>query len=116
MVRTVLVSLSLIIISHGLPFERFTAERDFIDAILNDGTCIKTIDEGLEIIKQGVDLLEESNGDIDELLTALDSIGGDANLATTTRATADVLRRIDQLLPRFSEKFSSLCSSSSEAK
>merc|ERR1712106_584329 len=142
MARTVLFSVYILVVVQGLPLSRFTqtdnlaaslksqannlesvlkkisttdSASKYIKDILGEGSCIKTLDEALKVISIGVDVLEDSEPQMKNLLESLNSIGDDTDILTTTRVTAKVLGQIDVLLPSLSNKFSSFCSSSSDA-
>jgi len=142
MARTVLFSVYILVVVQGLPLSRFTqtdnlaaslksqatnlesvlkkisttdSASKYIKDILGEGSCIKTLDEALKVISIGVDILEDSEPQLKNLLESLNSIGDDTDILTTTRVTAKVLGQIDVLLPSLSNKFSSFCSSSSDA-
>jgi len=118
MARTVFFSVYILVVVQGVPLSRFTQNDNlaaslrsqaqdmeailrkisttdsasiYINDILGEGSCIKTLDEALEVISIGVDTLEDSEPQMKNLLASLNSIGDDTDILKTTRVTAKVL-------------------------
>jgi len=76
----------------------------YIDRVFESGDCIKDMEEAIAAIEQGTQLIENAEPQLKTLLDMTDKLSRKSNIIEITRASADIMRELETLLPKLAPK------------
>ena len=90
--------------------------RQIIDRVFNkDAVCLTNIEEAIQAVEEGSNLMAAAEGDLDTLTSSVESLKRLTDEVEVVREVASIFRVLDSLIKKFEPTNPNICSASSDS-
>jgi len=87
----------------------------YMKKIFTAGECVHSLDEAIEAIESGTRIIEASGPQLRGLISTINRIGNPSDILEVTKSSADLLRKLEALMPNLIPSKLDVCGSSFDA-
>jgi len=86
----------------------------YVENAIESNSCLNNLDDAIEAIEATANLVENNGPEILDLVKTVESLENEKDITQLVRSSANVLRKLSNLVPNLSEQPYKVCDASSE--